>query len=134
MARRTARDYVDEVRDIAGGETAETLSDTRILRYVNQALLAYEAKYQFPHLKTYEDITTVDGTAAYSLTAEPIKIDDVTDRTTHYHLRKISEYQYKEYTQGNESSTKGTPVYWCVTGDWELTFLPDSGWSVYAQG
>jgi len=106
------------------GETSETLSDTRILRYVNQSLLAYEAKYLFANNKTYEDITTASGTAAYSLSAEPIQIDDMTDRSNYYHLRPISEYQYKEYVHGNEANSTGTPFEWCLTGDWEVTFFP----------
>lgn len=124
MARRTARDFVDELRDLASGETTETLSDTRLLRYLNQSILAYEAKYLFANNKASEDITTVAGTSAYSLTAEPIQVDDVTDRTNYYHTEPISEYQYKEYTQGNEANSTGTTVYWFLSGDWELTVYP----------
>ena len=39
MARLTADDMIDIVRDCLGGETTETISDTRILRYINQSYL-----------------------------------------------------------------------------------------------
>jgi hypothetical protein len=128
MARRTALDFVQEVRDIAGGETAETLSNTRILRYVNQALLAYETKYLFPQNKTYADLTTADGTSQYSLGVHPIQIESVVDRTNYLRLRPINQQQYDEYVHGNPTGTKSSPVEWFVSGQtggsWYITFFP----------
>ena len=130
MARRTAQDFVNEVRDIAGGETSETLSDTRILRYVNESIKAYSAKHMFPQIQAEETITTADGTAAYELTTETIlQVDSVEDTTNRYNLHPISDYQYRQYTQGNASNTKGTPIEYFVSGvgannRWEITFFP----------
>jgi hypothetical protein len=116
MARRTALDFVQEVRDIAGGETAETLSDTRILRYVNQSLLAYEAKYLFPQNRTYADVATQDGGTVYSTTVSPISIESVVDTTNHLRLRPINQQQYDEYVHGDTSGVKGIPVEWFAEG------------------
>lgn len=130
MARRTATDFINEVRDNAGGETSETLSDTRILRFVNEEYKALCAKYMFPQLKTSETVTTSSGTAAYELTESSIlQMDDVQDATNGLLLRPISEYQYTTYTQGIPANSTGTPVYWFVSGvgannRFEITFFP----------
>ena len=130
MARRTATDFINEVRDICGGETSETISDTRILRMVNEAYKLLCSKYKPVHVQSTETVTTADGTAAYELTAtDVLGIDRVIDTTNHYTLRPLSEYQYHQYTQGNASNVKGTPVYLFVSGvgdndRWEITLYP----------
>src|SRR4030042_843829 len=101
MARRTATDFINEVRDNAGGETSETLSDARILRWVNEEYKTLCAKYAFQQIKDAETVTTVDGTAAYELAeADILQVEDVLDTTNGVYLRPISEYQYNTYVQG----------------------------------
>lgn len=130
MARRTATDFINEVRDNAGGETSETLSDTRILRWVNEEYKTLCATYAFQQIKDAETVTTSSGTAAYELTeADIIQIEDVLDTTNGLYLLPISEYQYNMYTQGIPANTTGNPVYWFISGvgangRTEITFYP----------
>lgn len=138
MARRTATDFINEVRDNAGGETSETLSDTRILRWVNEEYKTLCAKYAFQQIKDAETVTTVDGTAAYELTeADILQVEDVLDTTNGVYLRPISEYQYNTYVQGVPSDATGQPVYWFISGvgsngRFEITFYPtpDGAYSI----
>ena len=130
MARLTAQDMVEMVRDYCGGETSETLSDTRILRFLNQAYLQVCSKYMFHQLSTSETVTTSSGTADYELTGTDILyIDKVVDDTNNVPIRPISKHQYIEWTSGNISSVTGTPVYWFLNGvgsnnRYQLTFYP----------
>lgn len=130
MARRTATDFINEVRDIAGGETSETVSDTRILRLVNEEYKLICSKYMPIHIQTTENITSSDGTSQYEMTAtDVLGIERVVDTTNKYTLRPITEYQYHQYTQGDTTTNTGTPVYYFVSGvgsnnRWELTFYP----------
>jgi len=138
MARRTATDFINEVRDNAGGETSETLSDTRILRMVNEEYKIMCAKWAFPQLKDAETVTTVSGTVAYELTeADILQVEDVLDTTNGLYLLPISEYQYNTYTQGVPADTTGNPVYWFISGvgangRFEITFYPtpDGAYSI----
>jgi len=117
MARRTATDFVNEVRDALGGETSETISDTRILRWVNEEYKTLCAKHLFPQLRTSETVTTTSGTATYELSeADIIAVEDVVDTTNGLYLREMNDYQYGVYTQGNASSTTGNPYLWYVDG------------------
>jgi len=130
MARRTATDFINEVRDIAGGETSETVSDTRILRLVNEEYKLLCSKYMPVHIQTTESVTTSDGTAAYEMTAtDVLGVERVVDTTNNYTPRPITEYQYHQYTQGDTTTNKGTPSFYFVSGlgsnnRWELTFYP----------
>ena len=65
MARLTAQDMVEMVRDYCGGETSETLSDIRLLRFLNQASMEVCSRYKFHHLSTSETVTASSGTADY---------------------------------------------------------------------
>ena len=130
---------VDMIRDNVGGETSETLSDTRILRFVNQAYLEVSSKYGFPQLSTSTTITTTSGTAAYELSvANVLTIDNVVNDTDNMVIYPINERQYHEYTSGNASSITGSPVYYFISGvgsndRYELTFYPtpDSTDTIY---
>jgi hypothetical protein len=115
MARLTASDMIDIVRDSLGGETTETLSDTRILRFINQSYLELASKYQYPQLSTSTTITTSSGTASYELTVTNVlSYNDLEDDTNNLKLYPMNEDQYRKFTQGNTQS--GTPVYWFVDG------------------
>ena len=128
MARLTADDMIAMVRDSVGGETSETLSDTRILRYLNQSYLELCSRFAFDQLSTSTTITTSSGTAEYELSVSGIlRFTDLVDDTNNLKLYPMSENQYHEYTQGN--STSGTPVYWYVSGvgsndRYNITFFP----------
>jgi hypothetical protein len=132
MARLTASDMISMVRDNCGGETSETLSDTRILRFINQAYLQLAAKNKFPQLSvaTPTTITTADGTTTYELSIATVsKINDIEDTTNKFHLRQMSEWQYRRYTQGQASSQKGVPTHWYMDGvgsnnRFQVTFWP----------
>ena len=129
MARLTASDMVDMVRDCLGGETTETISDTRILRYINQSYLELASEYAYPQLSTSTTITTADGTAAYELSVSNLlRFTDIVNSTIPFTLRTMSENQYHDFTQGSTSNS-GTPVYWYVSGvgsndRYEVTFWP----------
>ena len=115
MARLTASDMIDMVRDCLGGETTETISDTRILRYINQSYLELASRYHFDQLSTSSTITTASGTAAYELTVSNVlKINDLEDDTNNLKLYPMNEDQYRKFTQGG--TTSGTPVYWFIDG------------------
>jgi hypothetical protein len=115
MARMTASDMVDIVRDSLGGETSETISDTRILRYLNQSYMEICAEHQPPQLETSTTITTSSGTATYEVTVSDIlKYSDLEDDTNNLLLYRMAEWQYRKFTQGSTSS--GTPVYWYIDG------------------
>ena len=128
MARLTASDLIDMVRDCLGGETTETLSDTRILRYLNQSYLQLSSEYAFPQLGASVTITTVDGTAAYELSVSNVlQFTDIVDTTNNLKLYTMNENQYHKFTQGG--TTSGTPIYWYLSGvgsndRYELTFFP----------
>ena len=128
MARLTASDMVDMVRDSLGGETSETLSDTRILRFINQSYLELASQYQFDQLSASTTITTVSGTDTYELSvSDVLSITKVVDDTNNCTLYTMNEEQYHRYVQG--ASVTGTPVYWYVDGvgsnsRYNLTFYP----------
>jgi hypothetical protein len=115
MARLTADDMVDMVRDSLGGETSETISDTRILRFINQSYLELASYYQFDQLGESTSVTTVSGTSEYELTvSDVLSISSVVDDTNNQLLYTMNEDQYHRYVQG--SSVTGTPVYWYIDG------------------
>ena len=128
MARLTASDMIDMVRDCLGGETTETLSDTRILRYLNQSYLEVASEFAPPQLSTSTTITTASGTAAYELSVSNLlQFNDIVDGTNNVKLYTMNENQYHKFTQGG--TTSGTPIYWYVSGvgsndRYELTFFP----------
>jgi len=130
MARLTAQDMVEMIRDNCGGETSETLSDTRLLRFINQAYLEICSKYRFDQLSTSETVSTTSGTANYELAGTNIMyIDRIVDDTNNVPVRPISKGMYYDWTNGNISSTTGTPVYWFMNGvgsngRYQLTFYP----------
>jgi len=117
MARLTASDMIDMVRDCLGGETTETISDTRILRYINQSYLELASRNHFDQLSTSSTITTSDGTATYELSVSNVlKLNDLEDDTNNLKLYAMNEDQYRKFTQGSATSTTGTPVYWFIDG------------------
>ena len=128
MARLTASDMIDMVRDCLGGETTETISDTRILRYINQSYLELASEYAYPQLSTSTTITTSSGTAAYELSVSNLlRFTDIVDDTNNLKLYTMSEDQYHKFNQGG--STSGTPIYWFVSGvgsndRYEVTLWP----------
>lgn len=128
MARLTASDMVDMVRDSLGGETSETLSDTRILRFINQSYLELASQYSFDQLGSSTTITTSSGTATYELSVDTVlSIDDITDTTNDTKLYPMNDRQYNRYTQGSTQS--GTPQYWYISGvgsnnRWNITLWP----------
>jgi len=130
MARLTAQDMVEMVRDYCGGETSETLSDTRLLRFLNQAYMEVCSRYRFDQLSTSETITTTSGTADNEMAASDVMyIDEVIDDTSNIPLEGISKYQYYEWTSGNISTTTGTPVNWFLNGvgsngRYQITWYP----------
>ena len=128
MARLTASDMVDMVRDALGGETTETISDARILSFINQSYLELSSMYHFDQLGTSTTVTTASGTAAYELTVSDVQIiTDVVDGTNDVKLYPMNDGQYHKFTQGG--TTSGTPTYWFISGvgsnnRYELTFYP----------
>jgi hypothetical protein len=128
MARRTADDFIAEVRDCAGGETDETISDARILRWVNEEYKILCAKYLFPQLVNSETVTTVSGTGTYELAeADILEVHEVTDSTNGVYMRPIDSYLYSRWTASG--TTPGNPVRWLVegvgsNGRFQLKFFP----------
>lgn len=128
MARLTAQDIVEMVRDSLGGETSETISDTRILRYINQSYLEVCSQYTFEQLNVDSSVTTVSGTAVYELSVSDVmEITNVVDDANNLTLYPMSEDQYYRFTQGNTQS--GVPIYWYIDGvgsnnRWNIKFWP----------
>ena len=128
MARLTAQDMVEMVRDSLGGETSETISDTRILRFINQSYLELCSQYGFDQIDTDTSITTAASTAEYELSVSDVmEITNVVDTTNTFALLTMSEDQYHDYTQGG--STTGTPYSWYIDGvgsnnRWNIKFWP----------
>jgi hypothetical protein len=128
MARLTASDMIDMVRDNLGGETSETISDTRILRFINQSYLELASRLHFDQLSTSSTITTSSGTATYELSVSNVlSFNDLEDDTNNLKLYPMNEDQYRRFTQGNTQT--GTPVYWFVDGvgsnnRYNITFWP----------
>lgn len=115
MARLNADDMIAIVRDCCGGETTGTLSNTRILRFLNEAALNLVSKYTFDQLSTSTTITTVSGTASYELSVgDLVEFTDLVNDTQNFKLYPMSEEQYHSYTQGDAQS--GSPNYWFVDG------------------
>lgn len=128
MARLTASDMIDMVRDSLGGETSETISDTRILWFLNQSYLEVASSYSFDQLSTSTTITTSSGTAQYELSVDTVlQIENIVDDTNNFKLYTMNEDQYHQFSQGNASS--GVPIYWYVDGvgsnnRWNIRFWP----------
>lgn len=128
MARLTASDMIDMVRDNLGGETSETISNTRILRFINQSYLELASRLQFDQLSTSSTITTTSGTATYELSvSDVLSFNDLEDDTNNLKLYPMNEDQYRKFTQG--SAPSGVPVYWFVDGvgsnnRYNITFWP----------
>ena len=127
MARLTADDMIDIVRDCCGGETSETISDTRILRFLNEAALNLVSKYTFDQLSANTTITTVDGTASYTMSVDDVvEFTSVINDTKNFELYAMSEFQYHQFTQGDAQS--GDPSYWYLDGTtggaYDLKFWP----------
>ena len=117
MARMTAQDMVTEVRLHLGGETDETVTDNQILRWLNRSYVELASSYRFDELETSTTITTSSGTAEYTLSvADVLTIISVKDTTNKVQLYPASRFQYDRWTQGNESSITGTPIYWFISG------------------
>jgi len=128
MARLTAQDMVEMVRDSLGGETSETISDTRVLRYINQSYLEICSQYGFEQTMSDTSVTTVSGTSLYELSVSDVmNITNVVDDTNNLTLYPMSEDQYYRFTQGNTQS--GVPIYWYIDGvgsndRWNMRFWP----------
>jgi len=128
MARLTATDMVAIARDCLGGETSETLSDARILRFLNQSYLELCSRYHYDQLSTSTTITTASGTSEYELSvSDVLEISVIVDDTNNNKLYTMSEYQYHTYVQGSTSS--GSPDSWYIDGvgsnnRWNLMLYP----------
>jgi len=128
MARLTAQDMLDIVRDSLGGETSETISDTRILRFINQSYLELSSQYHFDQLNTSTTITTSSGTTDYELSVDSVQqIHDLVDETNKFVLDPMNEHQYNKFTSGGTQS--GNAVYWLIHGvgpnnRWQLRLWP----------
>jgi hypothetical protein len=108
---------IDIVRDNLGGETTETMSDTRILRYINQAYTEICADEKPRQLETSTTITTTSGTATYEVSvSDVLSYSDLEDDTNNLLLYRMSEWQYRKFVQGNASTITGTPTYWFIDG------------------
>lgn len=115
MARLTAQDMVSIIRDICGGETSETLTDTRILRFINEAYLSLVSKYCHDQLSTSTTISTSSGTATYELSvSDVVEFTDLVNDTKNFKLYPMSEMEYHRFTQGDAQS--GDPVFWYIDG------------------
>ena len=115
MSRMSASDFVSFAR-IGVGETDETLSDSQLLRLVNQSYMELAAAVEFPELRKTATLAVTSGTAEYSIGfSDDLHIDDMTDTTNGLLLRPISEWQYLKYTQGT-GTVSGTPYYWYISG------------------
>lgn len=126
MARLTASDMITLVR-LGISETSETLSDTQLLRLINQSYLELAGSIDHRELDTSTTITTADGTAEYTLSASDVlRITNITDTTNGIRQREISAYQYDQYTQSETPG--GAPVYYYYSGSSgqfkQLTFYP----------
>jgi hypothetical protein len=130
MARLTASGMVDMVRDYCAGETTETLNDTRLLRFLNQAYLYYAGKYPFPQLLEDTTVTTVSGTQENELSVSDVReISTITDQTNNVPMYEIDEKQYDQFTVGDQSNITGNPVYYFIdgvgsNGRWNLRWYP----------
>ena len=128
MARLTASDMVDMVRDALGGETTETISNARILSFINQSYLELASMYHFDQLHTSTTASTTSGTAAYELSVSDVQtISNIVDGTNNLKLYPMNDDQYQKFVQGG--TTSGTPTYWFISGvgsnnRYELTFYP----------
>ena len=115
MARLTADDMIDIVRDCCGGETSGTLSDTRILRFLNEAALNLVSKYTFDQLSANTTITTVSGTSTYELSvSDVVEFTSMVNDTQNFEIYGMNEEEYIRFTQGDAQS--GTPNYWYLNG------------------
>jgi hypothetical protein len=117
MARLAADEMRDIVRDMLGGETTETLSDTRIMRFINMGYLKTVVKFTPDQLRaaTPTTITTADGTGSYELSVDTVlKIDDMINTTSNYKLYSFSDTQHHTYNQG--ADTTGSPIYYRIDG------------------
>ena len=128
MSRMTGQDFVTNIRGLCGGETTETLSDTKILRTVNQEILRIVSRYNFLQTAASTSITTASGTAEYELSVSDIlRITTVHDSTSGLVLPALSEEQY--YDSIGTTASTGPPSNWFMSGigsngRWQITLWP----------
>lgn len=118
MAKMTASDFVSYVRQDLGGIDSNLMSDTRILRLVNQAyILDVASVFDLPELETSTTLTLSSGTAEYDFSVSDIlRVISVTDTTNAVDLTnfEISRKIYQLWTQGGTVS--GSPSHWFLSG------------------
>jgi len=115
MSRMTGSEFVDMLRDMLGGETEETLSETRLLRWLDQSHLEVVAAVKPSLLDGSETVTTADGTAEYTFTYDNVmEITDAINNTSHQPLYPINEHQYNQFNLGGTQT--GSPSYYYNSG------------------
>ena len=83
MGLLAANEMIDEVILGLNNPDSDELSRTLVLGWLQRELVRIVSRYPFSEFTTYEDVTTVNGTAAYTLTATDILfITGVADLTS----------------------------------------------------
>lgn len=117
MARRTARDFLDEMDLALGGPEASIPGDSMKLRWLNTAYtLDICSGYDFAELTALESLTCTASQAYVDHTATDIlRLKDPTDTTTTgVPLTEIDKAKYDRLAQGSAST--GNPIYWHLQG------------------
>ena len=127
MSRMTAEDIVNTTRRTLGNPDTDTLSDTDILRYLNQVYYRLSGRFDHPELRSITTVATVSGTAEYELSATDIaSFLDAVDTTNTSPIVMISQDMYYQWDSG--VGTTGTPTHFFVSGSssnaLKVTFYP----------
>jgi hypothetical protein len=114
MGQLSAQSMVDRVRSALANPDPLLVSDDFILQWLNQVLLRISSKYDFAEYCKNETITTVAGTAEYTMTGtDVLYIENVVNTTTKFDMKKCDETDYDLWI--SSVSVQGIPTHYFVS-------------------
>ncbi len=118
---------VTRVRQAIGNADTSLYPDTYILQSLNNHQRRIQLKYPFPQYCTTENITTVAGTATYTMTAHEILVlENVVNATSgyRYDLQRMDETDYDLWNRG--ADFQGQPTHYTIDQYHAATAMSDS--------
>ncbi len=120
MARRTASDFIAEIRTAAGGPDTTRIPDLRILRILNEERAQTLSRYTVAQLISSTTVTSVASQAAYTLTPTNIAKVLIVKDNLGQELKETD--QIDEVRKG--TITSGPPDSWYCTSATQVSFSP----------
>lgn len=120
MARQTATDLLRRLRKRLGNPTADEVSNTDLLRFLNLAQIRVASELSrfesLPYLEASTSVTASSGTEEYELSvSDVIRIVSARNVTDGIPMEWITRDDYNRFQPSSTLST-GSPVYFFVSG------------------